>query len=52
MLLASALHWLLLKPLKLSPGAVIVVLGAITLGVVAALKAFMPRDLKSVKTAD
>ena len=52
MLLASALHWLLLKPLKLSPGAVIVVLGIITLGVVAALKAFMPRDLKSVKTAD
>ena len=52
MLLASALHWLLLKPLKLSPGAVIVVLGIITLGVVAALKAFMPCDLKSVKTAD
>ena len=52
MLLASALHWLLLKPLKLSPGTVIVVLGVITFAVVVALKAFMPSDLKNVKTAD
>ena len=52
MLLASALHWLLLKPLKLSPGAVIVVLGIITLCVVAALKLFMPSDLKSLKSTD
>ncbi|MBP5671234.1 MAG: MFS transporter [Victivallales bacterium] len=51
MLLASALHWLLLKPLHLSPGLVIVVLGIITLCVIAALKAFMPDKIKKVKSA-